>query len=85
MKECDCVWLVKDCVVCFVVICGGVSVLGVLVLIFIYLVMVVVLLFGDVKWCGDIVVKMVLIIDLLLMIIGVYGENVFLMLNDGVG
>ncbi|EKF9200358.1 ABC transporter permease subunit [Vibrio cholerae] len=85
LKERDRARLVKDRVVRFAVTCGGVSVLGALVLIFIYLAMVVVPLFGDAKWRGDIAVKTVSTTDPLLMTIGAYGENAFLMSNDGVG
>ncbi|ELW1716912.1 ABC transporter permease subunit [Vibrio cholerae] len=85
LKERDRARLVKDRVVRFAVTCGGVSVLGALVLIFIYLAMVVVPLFGDAKWRGDIAVKTVSTTDPLLMTIDAYGENAFLMSNDGVG
>ncbi|WP_337914309.1 ABC transporter permease subunit [Vibrio cholerae] len=85
LKERDRARLVKDRVVRFAVTCGGVSVLGALVLIFIYLAMVVVPLFGDAKWRGDIAIKTVSTTDPLLMTIGAYGENAFLMSNDGVG
>ncbi len=85
LKERDRARLVKDRVVRFAVTCGGVSVLGALVLIFIYLAMVVVPLFGDAKWRGDIAVKTLSTTDPLLMTIGAYGENAFLMSNDGVG
>ncbi|EOW9257172.1 ABC transporter permease subunit [Vibrio cholerae] len=85
LKERDRARLVKDRVVRFAVTCGGVSVLGALVLIFIYLAMVVVPLFGDAKWRGDIAVKTVSTTDPSLMTIGAYGENAFLMSNDGVG
>ncbi|EKF9638730.1 ABC transporter permease subunit [Vibrio cholerae] len=85
LKERDRARLVKDRVVRFAVTCGGVSVLGALVLIFIYLAMVVVPLFGDAKWRGDIAVKTVSTTDPLLMTIGAYGENAFLMSIDGVG
>lgn len=77
LKERDRARLVKDRVVRFAVTCGGVSVLGALVLIFIYLAMVVVPLFGDAKWRGDIAVKTVSTTDPLLMTIGAYGETRF--------
>ncbi|WP_188005989.1 ABC transporter permease subunit [Vibrio cholerae] len=85
LKERDRARLVKDRVVRFAVTCGGVSVLGALVLIFIYLAMVVVPLFGDAKWHGDTVVKPISIPTPLFMAVGAYGENAFLMSNDGVG
>ncbi|MGL4829343.1 MAG: ABC transporter permease subunit, partial [Vibrio sp.] len=85
LKERDRVRLVKDRVVRFAVTCGGVSVLGALVLIFIYLGMVVVPLFGDAKWQGDVAVKSISTPNPLLMTVGDYGENAFVLSDDGVG
>lgn len=85
LKERDRARLVKDRVVRFAVTCGGVSVLGALVLIFIYLAMVVVPLFGDAKWHGDVAVKPISTPDPLFMTVGDYGENAFLLSKDGSG
>lgn len=85
LKERDRARLVKDRVVRFAVTCGGVSVLGALVLIFIYLGMVVVPLFGDGKWHGDVAVKPITTPNPLFMTIGDYGENAFVLSADGDG
>ncbi|MFG0605828.1 ABC transporter permease subunit [Vibrio mimicus] len=85
LKERDRARLVKDRIVRFAVTCGGVSVLGALVLIFIYLGMVVLPLFGDAKWQGDVAVKSISTPNPLLMTVGDYGENAFVLSDDGVG
>ncbi|QIL85986.1 ABC transporter permease subunit [Vibrio sp. HDW18] len=84
LKERDRARLVKDRVVRFAVTCGGVSVLGALVLIFIYLALVVLPLFGDAKWHADVATQSISTPAPLAMSIDDYGENAWLLSAQGV-
>lgn len=85
LKERDRARLVKDRVVRFAVTCGGLSVLGALVLIFVYLAMVMLPLFGDAKWHGDTAIKSISTPQPVMLEIDDYGENAFVLSKQGVG
>lgn len=83
LQERDRKRLIKDRMIRFAVTCGGVSVLGALILIFVYLALVALPLFGDAKLTPDVAQLVLPESEPQILAIDDYGEHLFVVTEQG--